>query len=399
MLARSGDHLDVGVYGARGIPSTYSGYETFLTAMLPRLVAAGHSVTMYCRKGEVPPMPQHEGVKLRHLPALRSKALSTVTHGLVAAVAARRARHDVLLVVNVANAPYCGLSRWTGQPVVLNVDGQEWLRGKWGRAARWYFRQCARLARHTATTLVTDCNAMAEVYRQQFRADSAVIPYCWTELDDEDPSSTDGLERLGVSRGGYFIVAGRLNPENNIERIVESFVRSKSNLKMLVLGVANYDSPVQLRLNELAQSCDNVILGGHVGDRGLFGRLLRHSAAYLHGHTVGGMNPSLVEAMGCGAAVIAYRTPFNEETLGGTGVLFEDFEHELPSLLRRVEDGKDIGCRPHGARERARCEFALDRVMERYESVLRSAAGLRSAVADALAEDRLPFRASSGDAP
>src|SRR4051794_12148406 len=151
--------LDIGVYGARGIPSTYSGYETFLTELLPALVDRGHRVTMYCRRGEVPPCREYLGVELIHLPAVRSKSLSTITHGFVAAAASRKRNHDVVLVVNVANAAACAIGTLTGQRVVLNTDGQEWLRGKWGRLARGVFKTSARASRFCATGLISDCES------------------------------------------------------------------------------------------------------------------------------------------------------------------------------------------------------------------------------------------------
>ena len=173
-----GESLDIGVYGARGVPSTYSGYETFLTTLLPELVRQGDSVTIYCRPGDGVDSTPWEGVQRRVLPAIPGKNLNTLSHGLVAGLAARAARHDVLLVVNVANAPFCLIGHRTGQPVVLNTDGQEWLRDKWGGVARSVFKGSARIARHCATSLIADCDAMAELYRTEFGAESTVIPYC-----------------------------------------------------------------------------------------------------------------------------------------------------------------------------------------------------------------------------
>ncbi|HMS12642.1 MAG TPA: glycosyltransferase [Microthrixaceae bacterium] len=156
--------LDIGVYGARGVPSTYSGYETFLTTLLPELVRRGDRVTMYCRPGDGMDNSEWEGVRRRVLPALPGKNFNTLTHGLVAGVAARLARHDVVLVVNVANAAYCAIGRYTRQPTLLNTDGQEWLRDKWGGTAKQVFHRSARIAGRCATALVADCEAMAAIW-------------------------------------------------------------------------------------------------------------------------------------------------------------------------------------------------------------------------------------------
>jgi hypothetical protein len=183
--------LDIGVFGARGIPSTYSGYETFLTVMLPELVHRGHRVTMYCRRGEVGPSGSYLGVRCVVLPAVRSKQLSTMTHGYIAAARAATARHDVLLVMNVANAGACLTSRMLGSRVVLNTDGQEWNRQKWGRVGRSVFLLSTHLARHCAAALVSDSVAMQEIYRGS-------DPRCEPTIRDLPFAATQG----GKSRPG-----------------------------------------------------------------------------------------------------------------------------------------------------------------------------------------------------
>jgi glycosyltransferase involved in cell wall biosynthesis len=370
--------LDVGVYGARAIPSTYSGYETFLTTLLPNLAQRGHRVTMYCRRGEaddgVGEVDDFEGVRLVWLPALRGKQFSTLSHGLVAAVRARLARHDVVLVVNVANAPYCALARWTGQPVVLNTDGQEWLRGKWGRLARTWFHTSARISRISATSLVSDCAAMAHVYRDEFHAPSTVIPYCSPAIE---PAADAALGEFGVEPGAYFVIAGRLNPENNIDALAREYAASALPLPFLVLGAANYDSPVAKELAALAARDGRIRPIGHVGGRATFLRLLAGAAAYVHGHSVGGMNPSLVEAMRAGSVVAALDTTFNRETLAGSGYLFPSggLAHTLSEVL--ALDDVDVRAARTAARDTAEQRYAVDAVVDAYDELLRAAAARR----------------------
>jgi glycosyltransferase involved in cell wall biosynthesis len=370
-----GAPLDVGVFGARGIPSTYSGYETFLTTLLPQLAARGHRVTMYCRRGEIDGSGPYQRVRRVVLPAVPGKSLNTLSHGAVAAMRARAARHDVLLVVNVANAPICALSTSTGQPVLLNTDGQEWLRGKWGPRARAYFHFAARQAGRCATGLVSDCAAMAELYEDEFGAASTVIPYCF-------PATTFTADRsvpaaFGVEDGGFFVIAGRLNPENNIDAVAAAYAASAVPLPLLVLGVANYDSPVQRRLDDLAAADDRIRLIGHVGDRPTFLSLLATATAYLHAHSVGGMNPSLVEAMGVEALVVALDTPFNRETLGDAGRYFAPGCGDVADVLEAVHSGPTgEGDRLRAsAGERVRERFGVEDVVEAYEAALRATAG------------------------
>jgi glycosyltransferase involved in cell wall biosynthesis len=362
--------LDVGVFGARGIPSTYSGYETFLTTLLPRLADRGHRVTMYCRPGEVDGHGPYEGVRRVVLPAVPGKSLNTLSHGVVAAVRARAAGHDVLLVVNVANAPFCALNTTSGQPVLLNTDGQEWLRGKWGPRARSYFHFAARRAGRCATGLVSDCAAMARLYENEFSATSTVIPYCFPAPafapDRAVPAS------FGVEDDGFFVIAGRLNPENNIDAVATSYSASNVPLPLLVLGVANYDSPVQRRLDDRASADDRIRRVGHVDDRATFLSLLATAAAYVHAHSVGGMNPSLVEAMGASALVAALDTPFNRETLGDAGRYFAADCSDVVTVaeaLRALPPDQRRELRQQAARQ-VRERFDLDDVADAYEELL-----------------------------
>lgn len=363
--------LNLGVFGARRIPSTYSGYETFLTVLLPELASRGHRVTMYCRPAEgKDDVGDYRGVARVELPALRSKQLNTLSHGLVAAARARIAGHDVVLAVNVANAAFTLLARASGQRSVLNTDGQEWLRGKWGRFAKTYFRMSARIAGLSSCALVSDSEGMRSIYRTDFHADSTVIPYCWSNLDTF--TSCDALGSRGLRSRGYLLVAGRLNPENNIDRVVDAYVHSGISMPLLVLGAANYDSPVARHIHQVAQSHRGIIVGGHVGDRGSFAALLREAAVYIHAHSVGGINPSLLEAMGCGARIIALSTSFNREAAGDTATYFSSFPDDLPVLLRGIEAAGPTAYDElrQRAQQRVLELFNLEAIADAYEELL-----------------------------
>jgi glycosyltransferase involved in cell wall biosynthesis len=364
--------LDIGVFGARSIPSTYSGYETFLTTLLPELVARGHRVTMYCRRGETDGTGDYLGVRRVLLPAIPGKQWNTLSHGLIASLAARAAGHDVVFAVNVANAPFCAFHRMSNRPVVLNTDGQEWLRGKWGAAGRMFFKGSARVAGQCATALVSDCEAMADVYRDEFHAQSTVIPYCVPALDLRQ--ETGVLERIGVTPRDYFIVGARLNPENNVDTIAEAYARSCLPLPLLVLGAANYDSPVADRLNDIATGDNRIRVLGHVDDRSEFFQLLGAARSYLHGHSVGGMNPSLVEAMHAGAYIAALDTPFNRETLGAAGRYFtlDSLATELGEVLAETDD--EAQQMRYEAQSRAAARYSVAAVVDGYEELLISAA-------------------------
>jgi glycosyltransferase involved in cell wall biosynthesis len=365
----AGRTLDIGVFGARGIPSTYSGFETFLTVLLPELARRGHAVTMYRRPGIGTDGTTFRGVRCRTLPSVRTKQLDTLSHGFVCGLAAAIRRHDVVFVCNIANVPFVALVRQTGVPVVLNTDGQEWLRGKWGNTARSYFYWCARNAGRAATALVSDCNAMRDLYADEFGVDSTVIPYCWNgvlEDDDDDMSPSHTF-----APGSYFVTGGRLVPENNIDLVAEAYAATRHEQSLAVVGEANYDSPVVRRLRELAEHDARIRPIGHVASRRGFRELLANARGYLHGHSVGGMNPSLVEAMASRAAVVALDTPFNRETLGPAAHFFTRDHADVQRVLQHLCDAtaQELDAYRDRLRARALEHFDLGSVADAYEQL------------------------------
>lgn len=367
--------LDIGVLGARGIPSTYGGFETFLSVLLPELAGRGHQVTIYCRRGEVIDVGgSWRGVHQKFLPAVRSKQLSTLTHGFVACYTAARRRHDVVLVVNAANAPACALARAFGTRIALNVDGQEWLRGKWSALGKAYYRLAARLVRVACSAPIADCRAMADSYADSFGIASTVIPYCWVDLDVERGLGV--LDEFGLRVGEFFACGGRLVPENNIERIAGAYVRTARSEPLVVMGAANYASPVADRLRQLADIDSRVQLVGHLADRSAYGAIVRSARCYVHAHSVGGMNPALVEAMGVGANIIALGTSFNTEVLGPSGTYFQDFGPGLTQLLETMSDETALPTFANriAAEQRAKGVYGLGSVTDAYESLLRATA-------------------------
>ncbi|NNE74713.1 MAG: glycosyltransferase, partial [Acidimicrobiales bacterium] len=358
--------LRIGVFGIRTIPSTYSGYETFATVLLPELTRRGHDVTLFVRDHEHAGS-DYKGVKRLRVPSISTKQLDTISHGWSATVAAiTKHRFDVVLAFNVANAPMMAALRATGTPTVLNVDGQEWLRGKWGAVGRRVFRASARISKRCADTLVTDCHAMQHVYRDQFNAESEVIPYCWTELltpaELENQKAADRLAKYDLEPGRYVVTGGRLVPENNVDKIVESYCRTTLDRDIVVLGTANYDSPVTRAVQECATRDSRVRFLGHVHDRRDFGAILANAAVYFHGHSVGGINPSLIEAMGVGAHICALDTPFNREALGDAGRYFSDPATAATEAVHLQSASHEFDHLPILARKRAQEEFGLERI-------------------------------------
>lgn len=362
--------MKIGIVGSRGFPSTYGGFETFVRHLAPYAVRDGHEVTVYGRGGR-PALNWIDGVRVLNVRGADTKTASTPTHGLAAILDARRRNFDVALVLNPANGPYLPLLPC---PSVVNPDGLEWRRGKWGRLGRGAFFVGALAVARYATEVVVDSEAIGRYWQRAFQRESTYIPYGAEVVSGH---STKRIADLGLRPGGYALVVARLVPENNVEMIVDAFVESNINHRLVVVGDANYNSPTVRHLHQASMSNQRIRRLGHVDNQELLADLWGNAGLYIHGHSVGGTNPALLQAMGHGAGVIAFRSPFNREVLRGESWLFSDAK-ELSEIWRRVlEDPHMLKQWQEDCQERIAKNYAWDDVCARYLSTLAKAAGRR----------------------
>lgn len=360
--------MKIAIIGSRGIPAHYGGFETFAHELAPRLVTLGHEVTVYCRKGYTgdPPPDSFEGVRLIHAPYLRNRSLETPSHELFSILDSIRRRFDAYYVLGTRSSILYVPLRLTGRKVIVHTDGIEWKRRKWGRAGRAYLKASEWIAaRLAAQVLVTDAQAMRRHYLKRYRRDSRCIPYGAPVVSGADLSP---LAARGLQEGDYHLVVCRLEPENNVDAIVRGFVASGSPRELVIVGSTNYLTRYHRDLRDLATP--KVRFFGAVYGSEL--QALRVGAfSYIHGHEVGGTNPSLLEAMGCGARVLALDTEFNREALADTGYYWTAADGSLSSLIERVEgsaeEGAKLGAR---ARQRVMDIYTWDRVAAAHDRVL-----------------------------
>ncbi len=353
----------------RGIPARYGGFETFAEELSVRLAQRGHRITVYGRDRWVPKgMKRYRGVTIVRLPAPRSKYLETVVHTLFSAFHAMPRRYDIIYICNSANLPAATLLRAFGRRVVLNVDGLEWQRSKWGPLGKAYYRACAWLAARMPIEIVTDARVIQDYYRSTYGRETHFFPY-GTDLE---PLADDGtLARLGLEPGRYVLYVSRLEPENNAHVVIEAYADVRTELTLAVVGDAPYADDYIGRIKETDDP--RVRFTGAVYGDGY--RVLRsHAAAYVQATEVGGTHPALVEAMGYGNAIIANDVPEHREVLGDAGLFYRSVP-ELSEALQCVLDDLDLaGSLRARAAARARSRFGWEMVTDRYETWFRELA-------------------------
>lgn len=355
--------MRIAMIGTRGVPARYGGFETAIEEIGSRLVAAGHEVRVYCRGAENP-QGEYKGMRLVHLPAVRHKALETLSHTTLSVAHLLFRRTDVALVFNAANAPLLPLIKLARIPVATHVDGLEWKRAKWNGTGRRYYLAAERLAVRWSRQIIADAVAIQHYYRDRYGAPSVMIPYGAPIQDDCDAGL---LAREGYQVGGFHLVVARFEPENHVDLIVEGYTRSSAKLPLVVVGSAPYAEEYSRRISALAEKDERVRLVGGVWDQDLLDALYAGCASYLHGHSVGGTNPSLLRAMGAGAPVVAFDVVFNHEVLGDSGVFFAGPDDLAAAVEAAEASPSHARERGDSGRERARTHYTWDDVAARYE--------------------------------
>lgn len=320
----------VAILGTRGIPANYGGFETFAERLALYFVGEGIPVTVYCRRHHATASHEWHGVRLVTLPTIRSKYFDTVLHTFLSTVhllARSRVRHVILC--NAANAPALPLLRLAGRRVVMNVDGLEWRRGKWGIAGRSWYRLGEWLSVRWSSVLVTDAEEVRTYYRVRHDADSVMIPYGADQL----PRGLDLPPDLGVVPDRYILYVSRWERENNPLMMARAHARAGTNMGLVMLGHATYDDALDTEVR--AAIAPHALLPGSVfGAR--YVALQSNARCYVHATEVGGTHPALIEAMGAGNLCLVLDTPENREVAGPTAWYFAD-ESELVELITRVE--------------------------------------------------------------
>ncbi|GLI39390.1 DUF1972 domain-containing protein [Geobacter hydrogenophilus] len=360
--------MRLAILGTRGIPARYGGFETFAEELALRLVARGTEVTVYCEANGTDQPGEYRGIRLVHIPATACGPLTTVLFDLRCLWHARNS-YDVVYMLGYGAAPFCLIPQLWGTDVWLNVDGIEWARGKWNGAAKLYFKTMEWLSTWVPDRIIADADGIRAHLESRHRLSSpcSVIPYGAPVADT--PPDASLLRKWNLEPGGYYLAVARIEPENHIREIIEGYRAHETNIPLVVAGNHMVTTDYARNLRTLAGP--RVRLVGGVYDRDELRALRYHASAYFHGHSVGGTNPSLLEALGCGNLVIAHDNIFNREVVGDIGFYFSS-STAIPALLKAVESLSPVETAALASKAQTRIREAYDwsAIAERYLDLL-----------------------------
>ncbi len=358
--------MKIAILGTRGIPARYGGFETFAEKLAVGLVKSGFEVTVFC-EAEGPRPESFEGVSLQYRPAPKLGPLATILYDVRSLWAARKG-YDVVYMLGYGAAPFCVLPRLWGSQVWINPDGIEWARAKWSSLAKSYFRLMEWCSVRMVDRVIADAQAIADVLIERHGkiANCSVIRY-GCEVVEQAPSIAP-LAQWALEPGEYSIVVCRLEPENHVAEILQAYQHSQTRRQLIVLG--NHRAPTAYVQRLLAIRDPRIRLIGTVYDAAVLTSLRYHAFAYFHGHSVGGTNPSLLEAMGCRNLVIAHDNRFNRETLASAGLFFKNAD-DLTAIIDRIESAEpEIEALRNAAWLRARDTYSWDGIISQYAELM-----------------------------
>lgn len=353
--------MKIAMVGTRGVPAHYGGFETAVEEIGARLAAMGEEVVVFCRPVDGEPTPStYRGMTLVWLPSVQQRALETLSHTALSVLRPELKGVDAAIVFNAANAPLIPVLRARGIPVATHVDGLEWRRSKWSGLGKRYYRWVEALAVRWSDQIIADAAGISDYYQTEFGADSRLIAYGAPDLAHV---GHERLAQMGLEPDQYHLVVARFEPENHVLEIIKGYVASDARLPLVVVGSAPYAEEYSAAIRNAAD--ERVRLLGGVWDQDLLDQLYANAATYLHGHSVGGTNPSLLRAVGAGRPTIAYDSVFNREVLGEAGRYFtspQALARELGDLEAHPDHRRELG---QAAGGRA-AHYSWERVAEEY---------------------------------
>ena len=357
------------ILGTRGVPAAHGGFETFAEHLALYLVERGWRVTVYCQEDGTGPLFEDEwrGVRRVRMPVSTPGAAGTVVFDWISTWHAFREKGGLVLTLGYNTAVFSALYRLKGVRNVINMDGVEWRREKWGKVARLWFWLNDWAGCWLGNQLVADHPEIERHLGTRVSQDKVtMIPYGADRVDVADAGL---LAPYGVESGGYAILIARAEPENSILEVVRAWSRTQRGCKLLVLGKYEAGHAYQQAVRDAAS--DEVLFPGAVYQKPLVQALRFHARFYVHGHRVGGTNPSLVESLGAGNAVLAHDNAYNRWVAGDAGVYFRDTAECAAQIARLLDDAEGLGARlATASRVRHAETFTWDKVLGEYEALL-----------------------------
>ncbi len=356
--------MKIGILGTRGIPNAYGGFEQFAQYLAKGLQERQHEVYVYNSSEHPYKGNEWKGISIIHCKDWEGQigTPGQFIYDYNCLVDARKRKFDILLQLGYTSSSVW-YWLWPGSAVnIVNMDGLEWKRAKYKKATRKFLQMAEGLAAKHADILISDSIGIQDYITKKYNKDSLYIPY-GAEIPSEYRASI--LNDWHLKKGNYLLVIARMEPENNIETIIKGYLDSSSTLELVIIGsTANrFGSYLKDKYRD-----KQIRFLGAIYDSESTNVIRHFSKIYLHGHSVGGTNPSLLEAMACECNIIAHNNSFNKTILQDDAFYFED-HFDITSILNNDQEDEIISSHMRKNLEKIRTRFNWEKIIDDYESV------------------------------
>jgi glycosyltransferase involved in cell wall biosynthesis len=357
--------MRIAMIGQKGIPARYGGIERHVEEISTRLASRGHEVLVYCRPYYTQTRGPYQGVRLVRLPSIRTRSLDCASHTLISTAHVLSMKPDMVHYHALGPAALSYLPRLAGAGAVATVHGLDWRGGKWGPAATWILKRCEYAACRFPNRTIVVSSILRDYFRNRYGARTFHIP---NGVNIPDLGDTSSISRFGLKADGYYLFVGRLGPEKGCHTMVEAFVRSDTERRLVLVGSAALNQAYEGRLRDLADG--RVVFAGEIYGEPLKA-LWTGAYAVIHPSVTEGMSLSLLEAMAHQRCIVVSDIPENMEVVGGCALAFragdvEDLSRVIGRIDREPGLARQIG---RQAVARAREAYDWNRIVDALEQV------------------------------
>ncbi len=353
--------MRIAVLGTRGVPNHYGGFEQFAQYLSEDFVKKGHEVFVYNSHNHPYQESEWNGVKIIHCkdPEYIIGTAGQFIYDLNCILDSRKRNFDIILQLGYTSSSVWNWLFPKKSIIITNMDGLEWKRSKYSKLVQKFLLFAERLAVKCSHYLIADSIGIQSYLKEKYSVESKYIPY---GANLASSTKDNILKDLKIAKGSYNMLVARMEPENSIETILEGFVNSETNRKFLVVGNTENKYGTYIKNNF---TDDRIIYLGYISGIEMLNSLRRNSHLYFHGHTVGGTNPSLLEAMSSYALIFAHNNNFNKAILENDAFYF-NCDKCITSLLNKESISERESFVSNNI-EKVNTKYTWKKILDEYE--------------------------------
>lgn len=351
----------IAIIGTNGVPNQYGGFET-LVDFLARHLSSRFDITIYCSKTQKTRIKEYEGCKLKYLPLNANGWQGILYDALSVAICAPR--YDKVLILGCSSILTIRLFRRYHEKFILNIGGIDWRRSKWGKLASWFIHESEKACVPICDRIISDNEGIRQYIKQTYNKDSYLIEYGGDQVSKQ-PATADAISKYRFLNSQYALVVARIQSDNNIEMSIEGCL--KAGYPLVVVGNW-YQSDYGRTLRQKYANEQKLYLLDAIYDQKELNVIRSNAAIYIHGHSGGGTNPSLVEIMHLEVPVICFSSNYNKFTTEDKTHYYGNSD-ELSSLLRTLND-EDKAVIASSLKEVADRRYTWKTIAEKYADVI-----------------------------